>query len=83
VITAPISPWNIGVTDWNPVASAYEGQGCTNEDVLMTCHTGRGCRDFEAQFEFRWAGGHCGAGFIFPAQDARDYYLAHFPRRAG
>ena len=63
LISPPPAPWNTG-------ASAYEGQRTTNEDVLMAFHTGRAYGDFEAEFKFRWDGPHCGAGFIFRAQDA-------------
>jgi len=80
VIAPPIPPWNIGVTDWNPVANAYEGQRCTNEDVLMAFHTGQAYADFEAEFEFRDDKEGKGVGLIFRAQDSRHYYLAHFPR---
>ncbi len=72
LISPPPAPWNTG-------ASAYEGQRTTNEDILMAFHTGRAYRDFEAEFKFRWDGGHCGAGFIFRAQDARHYYVVNFP----
>jgi len=80
VIAPPSPPWNIGVTDWNPVASAYEGQRSTNEDVLMAFHTGQAYADFEAEFEFRDDKEGKGVGLIFRAQDSRHYYLAHFPR---
>lgn len=60
-------------------ASAYEGQCATNADGFLAFHTGAMYSDFEAEFQFRWDSGHCGAGFIFRAQDARHYYLAHFP----
>ena len=73
LISPPRTPWNTG-------ASAYEGWRTTNEDVLMAFHTGRAYGDFEAEFKFRWDGPHCGAGFIFRAQDARHYYMAHFPK---
>ncbi len=35
--------------------------------------------DLEAEFDFRWNVGHCGAGMIVRAQDAGHYYLVHFP----
>ncbi len=75
LISPPRAPWNQG-------ASAYEGQRTTNDDVLLAFYTGRAYADFEAEFKFRWDGPHCGAGFVFRAQDARHYYVAHFPRIA-
>lgn len=77
---APLpAPWNTGVFRWNPVANAYRGQHCTNENIIQAFYTGEAYADFEAEFKFRWDGDHSGAGIIFRAQDARHYYLAHFP----
>ena len=72
VISPPGAPFNTG-------ANAYDGQRTTNQDLLMAFYTGRAYRDFEAEFKFRWDGGHCGAGFVFRAQDARHYYIVNFP----
>jgi len=73
LISPPPAPWNTG-------ASAYEGQRTTNEDVLMAFHTGGAYGDFEAEFRFRWDRvGSCGAALVFRAQDARHYYMVHFP----
>jgi len=77
---APLpAPWNTGVFRWHPAANAYRGQHCTNEDIIQAFYTGEAYADFEAEFKFRWDGDHSGAGIIFRAQDARHYYLAHFP----
>ena len=80
VIAPPAVPFNYGVTPWNPVSKAYDGQRSTNVDLMQAFNTAEAHGDFEAEFKFRWgASGHCDAGFIFRAQDARNYYLAHFP----
>ena len=80
VIAPPAVPFNIGVKPWNPVSTAYDGQRNTNVDLMQAVNTTHAYRDFEAEFQFRWGGGgHSGAGLIFRAQDARNYYMAHFP----
>ena len=81
VIAPPAVPFNIGVIKpWHPVSNAYDGQRSTNIDLMQAFNTAAAHGDFEAEFKFRWgAAGHCDAGFIFRAQDARNYYLAHFP----
>jgi hypothetical protein len=48
-------------------------------DEHLAFHTAKAYGDFEAEFEFRWNIQGSDAGFIFRAQDARHYYLVHFP----
>ncbi|MSO21832.1 MAG: DUF1080 domain-containing protein [Acidobacteria bacterium] len=48
-------------------------------DEHLAFHTARTFADFEAEFEFRWNIQGADAGFVFRAQDARHYYLVHFP----
>ena len=80
VIAPPAVPFNIGIKPWNPVARAYDGQRNTNVDLMQAVNTVNAYADFEAEFQFRWgASGASGAGLIFRAQDARHYYMAHFP----
>ena len=80
VIAPPAVPFNLGITSWNPVSKAYDGQRNTNVDLMQAFNTAVAYADFEAEFQFRWgASGHSGAGLIFRAQDARNYYKAHFP----
>ena len=69
-------------SSWHTGADAYEGQQGTNDDLYLAFRKDQVYRDFEATFKFRWNGGHCGAGFVFRAQDTRHYYLAHFPNVA-
>jgi len=79
---APLpAPFHLGVirSHWRRVASAYRGQYCINEDILQAFYKRQAYADFEAEFKFRWDGAHSDAGIIFRAQDARHYYLAHFP----
>ncbi len=80
VIAPPAVPFNIGIKPWNPVARAYDGQRNTNVDLMQAVNTVNAYADFEAEFQFRWgASGASGAGLIFRAQNARNYYMAHFP----
>ncbi len=72
LIKPPPYPWNLG-------PAAYTAQQSNNDEILQAFNTGPAYGDFEAEFRFRWDGGHCGAGIIFRARDARHYYLAHFP----
>lgn len=72
LIKPPPYPWNTG-------AAAYTGQESNNDEILQAYYTGSAYGDFEAEFRFRWDGGHCGSGMIFRARDARHYYIAHFP----
>ena len=67
---------------WFTGAEAYDGQRGLNDDTLSAFHIGTAYGDFEAEVKFRWDAGHCGAGIIFGARDARQYYLAHFPNIA-
>ena len=48
-------------------------------DEHLAFYTSTAFQDFEAEFEFRWNIQNCDAGLIFRAQDARNYYLVHFP----
>jgi len=49
------------------------------DDENLAFFTEKVFSDFEAEFEFRWENVICGAGFVFRAQDARHYYMVHFP----
>ena len=49
----------------------------TNEHLAF--NTSEAFTDFEAEFEFRWEIQNSGAGFIFRAKNARQYYMVHFP----
>ena len=79
-------PWRDGddglihpTPTWITGANAYDGQTGKNDDTLKAFHKGRAFGDIELECRFQWNGGHCGAGIIFGAQDARNYYMLHFP----
>ena len=59
--------------------AAYDGQRCRNVDEDLAFYKPQAYGDFEIEFDFRVGGAHGGAGLIYRAQDARHYYLLHFP----
>ena len=58
---------------------AYIGQTCANADVHLAFNTAKAYSDLEAEFDFRFESATAGASFIFGAQDATNYYMAHIP----
>jgi len=75
-----------GPQHWSLVGGAWQ----EDEEGLVTpprepnvdrlaFYVGRMYSQVEAEFDFRWDIGHCGAGFVVCAQDPSHYYLVHFP----
>ena len=75
-----------GPQHWSLVGGAWQ----ENEEGLVTpprepnvdllaFYVGKMYSEVEAEFEFRWNIGNCGAGFVVRAQDPSHYYLVHFP----
>jgi hypothetical protein len=48
-------------------------------DENLAFYTAKAYVDFEAEFEFHMIHNSTGAGLAFRAQDARHYYMVHFP----
>ena len=80
----PLSPR--GPLPWSYLTGEWE----ENDEGIITppevpaadrlaFYVGQMYLEVEAEFEFRWDTGHCGAGFVVRAQDPSHYYLVHFP----
>ena len=77
---------SLGKDQWQFVGGEWEesGEGVMTPpriaaDEHLAFNTSRAYADFEAEFDFRWNIQNCGAGLIFRARDAQQYYMAHFP----